>query len=907
MTGPVLTDTLAVDVLLRDGLVAQVRPVTAADEKALRALNARVSLRTRVRRFFNSGDAAGDWYVDKVMATVPDRCALVAVVDGQVVALASFARLERDPHVGDLGMLVDDEHQGAGVGALLLEHLAHLARAQGITRFSADVLVENSPMLRLLIDSGFATTTDHVRGGVRELTVDLQDSAVLQAAVHRREASAERASLTPVLRPRSVAVVGSAKPGSVAERVAESLEGRSRSWSLVGRDPDYRGRVHRVSAPHGLAELAGQVDLVVVAVPAGQVLEVAQEATDAGARGLLVLSAGFAETGPEGRALQQRLVALCRERGMRLVGPNCLGIVNTDPLVRLNATFCDAEPRPGRIGLVSQSGAVGIAALRHAERRGAGISLFVSTGNKADVSGNDLLCYLETDDRTGAIALYLESFGNARKFVRVASAVGRTKPVVVLKSGTTEAGARAGLSHTAAAMTSDTVVDALMRKAGVIRAADLTEMFDVLTLLESAPLPGGDRVAVVGNSGGPGVMAADACARAGLRVAELSPETREALVPLVPAAGSPTNPVDLLATVTPEAFEDAVTAVLHDPGVDAVVAIYTPLVRGGEEEPARALLRAHRAVPGKPLAAAFPGLAWPPSDLQDGHGQPLVPCFEFPEQAVHALGLVAGHAAWRRAPLPAEHLLPVPSEARALLDDLAGQERWLLPEELDRLLRAYGVPTAPVREVHGADQAVEAAQALGWPVALKAVGPLHKSEVGGVLLGLSGPEQVRTAYADLQDRLGPQLTGALVQRMVEPGPALELLVGVTVDPSAGPVVLAAAGGIYTDLLQDRVVRLPADSREEAVEQLSALRCAGRFGGFRHQPPLDLQGAAEVVLALGRLARDLPEVLELELNPLLVGPDGVVSVDARARVGRPTAWPDLATRSLAPAPRPAPED
>jgi acyl-CoA synthetase (NDP forming)/GNAT superfamily N-acetyltransferase len=897
---------LRVDVLLRDGVVAQVRPVEAGDEAGLLDLNARVSLRTRYRRYFSASDKAGDWYVDRVLATLRDESALVALVNGQLVALASFARLERDPHVGDLALLVDDAHQSEGVGALLLEHLAHLARSQGITRFSADVLVENTPMQRLLKDSGFATTTEQVQGGVRVLTVDLQDSAALRLAVHRREAAAERASLAPLLAPRSVAVVGSAKPGSVAERVTESLTGRVRSWTLVGPEPDYRGKVHRVTTPHGLLELPGPVDLVVVAVPAAQVLEVAQEAAWTGAKALLVLSAGFAEAGPAGRERQQRLLALCRERGLRLLGPNCLGVVNTDPEVRLNATFCDAEPRPGRIGLVSQSGAVGIAALRHAERRGAGISVFASTGNKADVSGNDLLCYLEGDPRTSVIALYLESFGNPRKFVRVASAVGQTKPVVVLKSGTSEAGARAGLSHTAAAMTSDSVVDALLRQAGVIRATDLPEMFDVLTLLESAPLPGGHRVAVVGNSGGPGVLAADACDKAGLQVAGLAEETSRALAALAPADGSVTNPVDLLATVTPEAFEAAVAAVLHDPGVDAVVTIYTPLVRGADEDFARALLRAHLQVPGKTLVATFPGLAWPPPDLQDAHGQPLVPCFEFPEQAVNALGLVAAHAAWRRGPLP--DLLPEPvvgaaDRARAVLEPYRGQERWLPPEAVNALLEAYGIPTEPVREVHDADEAVQAAEALGFPVALKAVGPLHKSDVGGVVLSLAGPDEVRAAHQDLQERLGASLTGVLVQRMRETGFGLELLVGVTVDPAAGPVVLVGAGGVDTDLLQDRAVRMPAGSPAEAVEQLSALRCARRFDGFRSRPPLDRAAAAHVVMALGRLALDLPEVQEIELNPLVVNEIGVSSLDARARVGVPRAWPDLATRSLAPAPRP----
>ena len=384
-----------------------------------------------------------------------------------------------------------------------------------------------------------------------------------------------------------------------------------------------------------------------------------------------------------------QMVELAGLRGARIIGPNCLGIVNTDPQVRLNATFCDADPRPGGVALVSQSGAVGIAALRHAERRGAGLSLFVSTGNKADVSGNDLLAYLDGDARTRVIAVYLESFGNAKTFVRIAAGVGRRTPIVVLKAGRSEAGARAGLSHTAAAATPDVAINALLLEAGVMRADDLPEMFDLLAVLESAPLPRGRRVAVVGNSGGPGVLAIDACEAAGLEVAQLSPVTTALLHSILPPAASTANPVDLLATVAADVFEQVLLAVLRDPGVDMVVTVYTPLVRGAEDFFAAAVVRARAAEPGTTLVATFPGVTDAPWQLEEG--ALTVPFFEFPEPAVRVLGKIARYAAWRSsADLPrAERAVPASrAKARSALgvaSDLPGRSHWLAPNAVTEL------------------------------------------------------------------------------------------------------------------------------------------------------------------------------------------------------------------------------
>jgi acyl-CoA synthetase (NDP forming)/GNAT superfamily N-acetyltransferase len=878
-----LDDGITLDVLTRSGGIAQIRLVTAEDEAALTALNERVTLRTRLMRYFSISDAPGAWYVDRVLRSAQSGAALVAVVDGVVVALASFARLERDPAEADLAILVDDAHQVHGLGALLLEHLAALARQHGVRIFTADVMLENTRMLRLLRDSGF-TVTSTSSHGLAELRVDLSEVPAVWGAVLRRDGAAQHESLAPLLQPTRIALVGSAREDSVAGQVGASLLAGGFTGSLQRLDPRSR-----------LVELVDTPDLVIVAVPADHVLAVARDAAAHGARGLLVLSAGFAEAGPAGAQRQDDLLALCRRAGMRLVGPNCLGIVNTDPAVSLNATFCDAQPRPGSVALISQSGAVGIAALRHAEQRGAGLSLFVSTGNKADVSGNDLLAYLQDDPRTNVIALYLESFGNAQRFVRVARTVGRTKPIVVVKAGRTTAGAQAGLSHTAAATSPEVAIEALLHEAGVLRADDLDELFDIVAVLEPGRLPRGRRIVVIGNSGGPGVLAADACETAGLVLADLQEQTTTRLAGLLPAGGSARNPIDLLSTVAPAEFAQAIQLVMEDPGVDAVVAVYTPLVRGAEDDYAQALAQAQAAHPDIPLVAAFPGLSWAPSAL----GQ-SVPFFEFPERAVRALGRAATYAQSRDVPPdPTPHPAPdgAADVARGVLATHTGRDGWLSPSEATTVLSAYGIPCTRVLEVQGETAAVKAAEVLGYPVALKALGVLHKADVGGVALDLTSAADVRRAYRELEDHVGVAMTGAVLQRMHNSTGRLELLVGLSVDPEVGPLLLVGAGGTLTDLLADRVVRLPPTTTAAAVEQLSMLRCAPLFGGYRNLPALDLDGTVDVMLALGALARDLPEVLELDINPLLVGHSGVSGLDVRIRVGQPDGRREQPARTL----------
>lgn len=880
------------DVLLRDGRIARIRPFVPDDGPALLALNARVSAHTRLMRYFSVAERPGEWYVEHLRQQASLGNALVGVVDDEVVAVASYARLEADPGTGDLGLMVDDGQQASGLGSLLLEHLAHGAREHGISAFHADVLAENHNMLRMLRSSGFAVAGT-AEGGVVELTVDLRDSEVARDAASRREIVAERASLRRVLVPRSCAVVGSRREGSVARHVI-----------AAARSFGFPGPLHLVDRPHALAEVPGVLDLVVVAVPSEQVLEVAQEAADAGAAGLVVLSAGFAETGEEGARRQDDLLALCRASGMRLIGPNCLGVLNTDPDARLNATFCEVSPTVGGVALVSQSGAVGVAALRSAERRRTGLSLFVSTGNKADVSGNDLLEYLADDDGTTVVGMYLESFGNPRKFVRVAGALSRTKPVVVVKAGRTAAGAEAGRSHTAAAATSDATTEALLRASGVLRADDLSELFDLVTLLSSTPLPTGPAVAVLGNSGGAGVLAVDALVSAGLSVATLSAETELGLRGVAPASASVCNPVDLLATVTPQQLREAAVLLLKDPGVDAVISLYTPLAREQAEPYAEALVKAGQQVPEVPLLVSFPGLVDPPFGLAR-NAQPDLAFFAYPEQAARALAKALGYARWRAAVDAVEPLSPPPVSVRTpmverMLATTVQGDRWLDPSEVSLLLAAAGIAEFVPVVAASAAEAVRAANDTGYPVVLKAFGPqlVHKADAGAVVLGLRDAGEVTAAWQSLTDRLGPSMVGGLVQPHVVTGQGLELLAGAYVDPTVGPLVLAGLGGTLTEVLADRVLRVPPTSRAAAVAQLEELRCAPALRGFRGLPPLAVDAAADVLVSLGRLLEACPEVREVDLNPLLLTHDGAWALDARIAVA-PVESASAPFRSLRP--------
>jgi acyl-CoA synthetase (NDP forming) len=623
-------------------------------------------------------------------------------------------------------------------------------------------------------------------------------------------------------------------------------------------------------------------------------------------RGIVVISAGFAEVGPEGAASERELVELARRNGMRLVGPNCLGVVNTAANVRMNASFAPSVPAPGPIGFLSQSGALGVAILARARELGLGISTFVSVGNKADVSANDLLQFWEDDPATEVVLLYLESFGNPRKFARIARRVSRKKPIVAVKSGRTRAGIRGAASHTAALASTDVAVDALFRQVGVIRVDALEELFDVAQLLAGAPLPPGGRVAVVGNSGGPGILAVDACEAAGLQVPELSGETRDRLARLVPGAAV-ANPVDLLAGADADDYEHALDLALADPAVDAAVAIFTPLRGRAAADYLRAIGAAARRHPTKPVLgcivtgeAALAALRT--TLLEQDPELARLPLYAFPESAVRALARVAGYSAWRERPTGKEPELAAVDPERAR--EIAGaalaaspQGAWLDAERAWELLRCYGIELARAERVASAREACAAAERIGFPVVLKAASPalVHKTEAGGVALGLADAAALRAAWTRMRRRLGEGMGGGLVQEQVEPG--VETIVGVVQDPAFGPLVMFGLGGVATEVLGDRAFRILPLTDLDARALVREIRGAPLLLGYRGAPKANLEALEELLLRVARLAEDLPELAEMDLNPVVATARGARVVDVRARIAPPPTRPDPTLRRL----------
>lgn len=869
------------DVVLRDGTTLRLRPPAGSDADPVVAFLERLSEASRYLRF-HGWPAVGRPLVEPVLE--PDwveRGALVGVVgeDGRerVVALGSYARL-REPGRAEVAFAVADELQGKGVGTRLLEQLAGVAAEAGIESFLAQVLSENRAMLRVFEDAGFELTREF-GGGVVEVSLALAPTSSYLDRVDRRDHVAITASLRPFFEPSSVAVLGaSARRGSIGGELFRNV--------LAG---DFRGAVYPVNvrgepvsgvrAYRSVAEVPDPLDVAVIAVPGERVLEAAESALRKGARALCVISAGFAEIGPEGAERQDRLLELVRARGGRLIGPNCLGIAVS--ATRLNATFGPPEVPAGNIGFSSQSGALGLAFLQEAAARGLGLSAFVSIGNKADVSSNDLLEHWEDDPATEVILLYLESFGNPRRFARIARRVARRKPILAMKSGRSRAGARAAGSHTAALAGSEEAVDALFEQAGVIRAETLEQLLDVASLLATQPLPRGRSVAVVTNAGGLGILCADACEAAGLELPELTSETRERLAAHLPAEASVSNPVDLLGSATAAAYEAALPLVLADPRVDAVLALFVPPVMAGAEEIAEAI---RRAVDGletveKPVLAVVMSAAGTPASLRGGR-RPIA-TFGYPESAAAALGHVASRADWLRRPegkvlelsdIDAAAARTVVASALATGDDV-----WLPPHEVRALLDAYRLPLVPERSVATEQEALTAARELGFPVVAKAgAAGAHKTERGGVALDLRDESDLRAAL----DRVG---LPAVVQPMIS-GQA-ELLAGVVQDPVFGPLVAFGPGGVLAELIGQAQIRIAPLTDADAEELVLSGKAGRLVRGFRTEQS-DASALVDLVHRLSRLAVDVPELAELDLNPVIALPRGCVAVDARARLRRP---------------------
>ena len=874
------------DVALRDGSTVHIRPVRASDETSISAFLQNVSANSIGFRFFGAADLkwVTSWSLDVDYA---DRFGLIAETGtpAQIISHACYVRVNE--HKAEVAFLVADAWQGRGISTIMLAHLAAVADQHGISTFHADVLPANHRMIELFRQSGFPIDR---RSTWDTIEIELPTS-MSQDAIERfdeRQRIAAVAAVSHFLTPHSIAVVGaSRRRGTIGGEILHNLISGGFTGPVYPVNP-HAGVLQGLPAYRGVGQIPDPVDLAVVAVPSAEVAEVARECAAAGVRALLVISAGFAETGDEGRARQRELLAVCRASGMRLVGPNCLGVLNTAPDVSLNATFAAHPAPPGNVGFLSQSGGIGIAIIEASRRLGVGLSSFVSVGNKADLSSNDLLEYWEQDPSTDVALLYLESFGNPRKFARVARRFARAKPILAVKSGRSAAGERATSSHTGALLSaSDVTVEALFAQAGVIRADTLHELFGVAELLAKQPIPRGDRIAIVTNGGGPGIICADACQANGVRVPEPTPALRAELARLIPAAASLGNPFDLLASASAQDYGRAVRALADADEFDAIVTIFVPPLVTEAAAVASAISEAAQDCGQCTLAAVFMTGDGTPAQLTTGAID--VPGYEFPEDAAQAVALAARHGVWRSSP---QGSIPVfdgcrPDEAAAIISQaLTDGSSWLAAEQVGALLDCYGLPRVSTEVVPDGARAVAAAEALGVPVALKAVatGLLHKSDAGGVMLDLDGADAVRTGAREIEAAVtaaGHELEGFVVQPMVAGG--VEMIVGMVHDQSFGPVVACGAGGTTAELIKDVAVRITPLTDLDASTMLRSLKTFPLLDGFRGAPPCDVAALEDVLLRVSQMVQQHPEIAELDCNPLIDSPLGATIVDARVRV------------------------
>src|SRR5262245_37885564 len=889
----------ATDALLRDGGSIHIRAIRPDDKQRLLDLFERLSSQSVYFRFFQTKQRLTDAELRYFTELDFTRdAALVATLrvgqEAHIIGVGRYFRIQEHGQPttrAEVAFTVADAHQGRGVGTLLLEQLAAIARRQAIDTFEAYVLGENNRMLEVFEASGF-TVQRALDTGVFHVSFPTADTPQVRAASAERERVAAAQSIRAFLNPGAVAVVGVSRRGNgVGAALLANLQRSGFTGRLYPIHP-HATEINGLPAFPSVSAVGAPVDLALIAVPAAAVEEVVADCASAGVRGVVVLSSGFAEASAAGREAEQRLRALVRASGMRLVGPNCMGLLNTAPEIALNATFTTPVlPPAGTIGMLSQSGALGLAMLDYVQSLHVGLSTFVSVGNRADVSSNDVLAYWADDPRTSVIVLYLESFGNPRHFARIAPDVAQRKPIIAVKSGRSAAGNRAAASHSAALATSDIAVEALFEQAGVVRANTLQELFDVAVLLSTQPIPPGPRVGVVTNAGGPGILLADMGETHGLVFPELTPETQAALRPLLPPQAGLANPVDMIASATPAQYARTIELVGADAHIDAVVVIYIPPLVTDPVEIAQAIAAGAGTVPAsKPVLTVFMTSQGVPAT--NAGPRRAIPTYPFPENAALALSAAVRYGRWRTRPRGTPlHLSPFAHGAvRAVIDRVlanASVPLWLPPGDLAMVLQAADIPLAAAEQTTTAE-AVATAERLGYPLVAKIVSPdvLHKSDVGGVILGLESPATVASAVDTLvarTQRIGARLDGILLQRQVASG--IEAMVGVTTDPMFGPLLVCGLGGTLVEVLHDVTFRLTPVTDSDAAEMLAQLRARVLLDGYRGAAPGDREALMALILRISALVESVPELQEFDLNPVKVLPPGagVIALDGRMRL------------------------
>ena len=867
--------------LLADGTTLTIRAPGPGDYGPVRQLHEVMSPDNLYFRFFSASRASADWEARRVcLDGGPGLVALLGLLGDEVVGVASY-QLTADTAAAELALAVADNMHRHGIATLLLEHLVSLARARGVKVLVADVLPDNYPVLRVLSDAGLAVRRKYA-DGVVEVSMPVPRNAALGEAstwldaVAGREKQADVASLEPLLAPRSAAVVGAGRrPGSVGRTILLNIRDAGFAGPLYAVSP-HGGDIEGIPCVRSVAELPETPDLAVLAVPAARVVAAAEECGRRGIGSLVVITSGLTPS------QESDLLEATRRGSMRLVGPSSFGVAV--PGIGLEATFGVPRPSPGHTGLVVQSGAVGAALVEQFSRLGIGFSSVVSVGDELDVSGSDMLLWWEADDTTELAVLYLESFGNPRRFARIARRVTAKVPVLTVHAGRSAPGQRAAVSHTAAAAAPLITRQALFEQAGIIATTSYGELLDAAVLMASQPIPAGRVVAIVSNGGGAGVLAADACAEAGLAVATTDQPTRDRLREVLPAGSALNGPVDTTDAVSAGAFREALHLAAAQDRVDAVIAL---VVRRGPADLIPVLTAGRWPVPVAAVVLGQPeAIRLLPAGTGPGGGS--VPAYAYPEAAARALARAARYGSWRSRPaatVPELENLRV-ADAQAIIDAFLARMPgggWLSAGEADDLLRCYGLPMVEFRRAGDADAAVNAAAGLGGHVVIKAEVPglLHKTDAGAVELDLRGAHEVRAAMGRLQARFAGRMSGVLVEPMITGG--IETIVGVVQEPVFGPVVVFGLGGVAADMLGDYAARLAPLTGADADDLIHAIRAAPALLGQPGRPAADIGAVRDTLLRVSRLADDLPQVAELDLNPVIARPDGVIAVDARIRV------------------------
>ncbi len=889
------------DAILQDGGSIQIRALRSDDNSRLRLLFSRLSQRSAYFKFFRTRK----WWIEDNLESFSaidfrDDVVLVAVTleEGmdRIIGVGRYSRIpdgESPLRRAEVVFAVADEHQGRGVGTLLLEHMVQTARTQDITEFQADVLGENKRMLQVLLSSGYRVTQS-TEEGIIHVTFPTEETEEAVEAQLKRYRHAAAQSMRSLLNPGSIAVIGASRqPGSIGHALLSNVIRCGFKGAVYPVNPK-AVEIEGLKSYPNMSSIEKPVDLALISVPAPFVEQAMHDCALAGVRGVVVISSGFGEVSAEGREAEKRLRDLARSSGMRMVGANCMGLLNTDPAISLNATFVPAWPPAGNIGMLSQSGALGYVILNHIQSLNIGLSSFVSVGNKADVSGNDLLAYWAEDPATEVLVFYLESFGNPRKFARLAPEVARQKPIVAVKAGRSAAGSRAASSHSAALASLDIAVDALFEQAGVIRTDTLEELLDVSILLSSQPIPAGSRVGIITNAGGPGILLADACEAQGLRVPEFTQPTIARLRAILPSMAGLANPVDMIASASGEQYTAAIGIAGADPNIDSLIIIYIPPQLHPPEEVAQAIAKSAGDVPlEKPVLTVFMSSRGAPPLLSTGP-RGRIPSYSFPENAARALSAAERYGRWRRRPKGSPYRLAPEAAARVrrIIDGVSKDREgpaWLQTPDVAAILEHAGIEFAAAVEVE-TRFALEAAGKIGFPLAIKVQSNkiLHKSDIGGVILGLNSGDQVASALESLRvimGKLSLPLEKVLIQREVRGG--IEALVGVTTDPTFGPLLVCGMGGVLVELLKDVSFRLTPVTDVDAAEMISRLRSNRLLDGYRGAPAGDREALVQVIMKVSALVELVPEMRELDLNPVKVlePGKGAIVVDARMRIDR----------------------